>query len=415
MPPIEPMPNTASLHDPDPLFQDLHPSEAIPPLSPILSVALSFLDGVRHLFWRWFVSLRLGGMLIADRSARIVAYALFGMSFALLCTLFAPLWLLLIGPLILGTPHIVSDIRYLLIRPPEKVERWAVWGILIPLAGMTALRLGMMAGWLYWPAAEIACGCAAILSAVTTSRADVRLRMALLVLLSVCAVWLIGRPWQTILALGHLHNLVAFGLWLWWSRGEGPWWRYAGVVVFYFGAIGLLASGWLEPLAASVGAYRDLSNGFDLHGMVRTLAPGVEPVWGLRIVLIYAFAQAVHYTIWLRLVPNNHQFYPRKGPSTFRRNLEALRMDFGRIGMWLVILGCLAVPCIGLFDAVHTRNAYLTLIAFHGWLEIAFIAHILCNATHRTTDSSSQNFSEQINASRSSQPPQSASPTKEIP
>lgn len=391
MPPIAPLPTPSpqspypsppSSHTP---IEDPHTSEAFSPLPPALSLALSFLDGIRRAFWRWFVRLRLGGMLIADRSARVVAYAIFGMSVALLCTLFVPLWLLLIGPLLLGTPHIVSDIRYLLIRPPKKVERWAVWGILLPLALMTALRIGMMGGLLFWPAAEIACGSAAILGAVATSRADLRLRMGLLVFLAVCSMWLIGRPWQTILALGHLHNLVAVGIWLWWSRGDGPWPRYAGVVVFYLGAIGLLASGWLEPLAASMGAYRDLSNGFDLNSMVRLLAPGVEPVWGLRIVLIYTFAQSVHYSIWLRLVPNNHHFYARKGPSTFRRNIESLHEDFGSFGLWLVILGCLAVPFIGLFQAVHTRNAYLTLIAFHGWLELAFIAHVLCNAA-RSSD-----------------------------
>jgi hypothetical protein len=179
--------------------------------------------------------------------------------------------------------------------------------------------------------------------------------------------------------LGHLHNLVALGLWLWWSRGEARAGGYVWVVVAYLGAIGLLASGWMEGMAGSVGAYRTLGNGFAMHEMVTTLAPGFSPIWGLRLVLIFAFAQAVHYTIWLRLVPNNHHFYTRKAPSTFRRNLDALRADLGEVGFLLAILACVIIPFIGLFDAIQTRMVYLMLIAFHGWLEIAVIAYLLAN------------------------------------
>lgn len=51
---------------------------------------------------------------------RLGAPAILHLAVALLLTGVAPLWLLLVGPLILGVPHIVADIRYLLLRDPGR-------------------------------------------------------------------------------------------------------------------------------------------------------------------------------------------------------------------------------------------------------------------------------------------------------
>ncbi len=46
----------------------------------------------------------------------------------------------------------------------------------------------------------------------------------------------------------------------------------------------------------------------------------------------------------------------------------------------LLLIGVIAVaalPLAGLFEPLMMRNGYLSLVLFHGWLEIAIIAHFL--------------------------------------
>src|SRR5437870_611666 len=67
------------------------------------------------------------------------------MVFSLVATLLAPLWLLALGPVLLGVPHLMADVRYLILRRGlhHRRELWLPVGI--PLA-MVALGGGPMAG-----------------------------------------------------------------------------------------------------------------------------------------------------------------------------------------------------------------------------------------------------------------------------
>lgn len=74
---------------------------------------------------------------------------------------------------------------------------------------------------------------------------------------------------------------------------------------------------------------------------------------------------------WLRLVPDSER--PGERPIGYRHSLALLRADFGR-GAPLVVAASLALPlaaCVALRDV---RAAYFTLAAFHGYLELAFVA-----------------------------------------
>jgi hypothetical protein len=77
---------------------------------------------------------------------------------------------------------------------------------------------------------------------------------------------------------------------------------------------------------------------------------------------------------WLRLVPDAE----REGERTigYRHSLRLLRRDFGRLTP-LVIAAAIAIPLTACIATVAARNAYFTLAAFHGYLEIAFVAAAL--------------------------------------
>ena len=71
---------------------------------------------------------------------------------SLAATVIAPLWLLLLAPIVLGVPHVVADLRWLVLRPG--VERRVLLAIAGPLAAMTALRVVNLVDGASWPAAE---------------------------------------------------------------------------------------------------------------------------------------------------------------------------------------------------------------------------------------------------------------------
>jgi hypothetical protein len=94
----------------------------------------------------------------------------------------------------------------------------------------------------------------------------------------------------------------------------------------------------------------------------------------LRSVGVFAFAQAVHYGAWLRVVPDGERAGER--PIGYRRSLALLRADFGRATTLVIILS-VALPLAACFALADVRGAYFTLAAFHGYLELAFVAAAL--------------------------------------
>ena len=92
---------------------------------------------------------------------------------------------------------------------------------------------------------------------------------------------------------------------------------------------------------------------------------------GPRLVLAFAFAQGVHYGVWLRLVPDEDR--ARETSRTVRRTFRELLDDCG----WLVGAAAIAtlVFCAwGLRDLYGARDGYLSFARFHGSLELAVAA-----------------------------------------
>lgn len=348
-----------------------------------MDLVLRQADAVRATLWRWTAKTGFGRRCLSDRGLRLAALACGHMCVALALTVLAPLWLLLIGPLVLGVPHVVADVRYLLIGRTAGVTRAAAWALLVPLGGMMVGRVVVVLGGPHLPALEVALGAAAMAAAVGFAPVPRALKLTGLGLVcGVAAVTLIS-PYDSALVVAHLHNLVALGLWLAWMRGSGPASRQWAVVGFFGLCVALLMAGVLEPAALSVDAWDAPGSGLTMEEMVWTLAPGMSPEWGLRLVLVYAFAQALHYTVWLRMVPQSQTHQPRRAPSTLARAWRELRLDIGKVGLLIAVILAVLVPVAGLFDGPGTRATYLTVVLFHGWLELAVIAHLLVRRAAR--------------------------------
>lgn len=322
------------------------------------------LDSARRVAWRWSARTAWGRRALHDRAYRVEILAHAHMLVAFGLVLVAPLWLMLLGPLLLGVPHVASDLRYFVLQPPYRIRWRAVF--LAPLALMVLVRSLSWAGVPWSPTWELGLGitsCLALLWLVPLS--PMRRGVATVGLLVLW--WVVHHnAWTALLIFAHAHNVIAMALWLGLYAKVASWWRVARIAAVWLAAVALLMSGLFDDFWTNVPAI----GGMTLWMMESSLAPDWLPPLSVRAVMVFGFAQSVHYAIWLRLVPQTLD--PRPVPATFARSVERLELDWGRAGVIALAVLAVAVPLLGLvWDAEGARVAYLVAVVFHGWLEVA--------------------------------------------
>lgn len=263
--------------------------------------------------------------------------------------------------MLLGVPHLAEDVRALVLRPGLHRRGW-----LLLCAG-----LPLLAAWA-WP--RLLVGLVAAACAIAVSRAPARRKLLLLALCA--ALWASAFAAGPVVdtAFAHLHNLVALGLWCaFLPRGARL--PVAPLVVFAASAALLWTLGDALPAAGF---------GLELPRLRAALAPGLDSVQGARLVQLYAFGQAVHYAVWLRLIPEASLAAQEPLPATrppiapapglrlrVARSLARARADLGAPGLVLVALAALAILGLALGDVADARDHYLHLAGFHAHLELA--------------------------------------------
>jgi hypothetical protein len=327
-------------------------------------------DAVRLVLWRQLGRTRLGRACARDRQTRGVTLATVHIAVALVLTLVAPLWLLLVGPLILGVPHVASGLRFLGARRYGGPGLGWMLRLAVPLLALTGLRILATVGGPDLPTAELALGLTALAAATFWSGgtpARCGLGMVLIVTLG-ALLWSHAR--LTAVVIGHIHNFMAVILWVALAASASRRAR-AGVAAAFVVGLALLLSGVLEPISGLTAPIA----GFDMHQMVQTLAPGLDPIFGFRLVLAFAFAQAVHYSMWLRVTPIS--VGDGAVAPSFARATRNLFRDLGRPVVIALVALILGLTLFALFDPAGTRRLYLSAVLFHGWFELAIAARLL--------------------------------------
>lgn len=303
----------------------------------------------------------LGGLsvpLVRRPELRVALRGSVAVLLALCGTLCLPLWILAIGPLVLGVPHLLSDARYLVARPGHQRSPRLLVGVGIPLV-ICGLGVGMPAG------------LAAMAGVFLVSRGALWKR--LVGLAAVLALLLCGYRQHSFyvhdLWLAHLHNPIGVLIWLLWRpRHERlhlvPLGLYlVGALLVGFGLVHALPFGLLAA---------PQSDGSALDFFRDTLAPEFSETWGTRLVLLYCYAQMVHYSVWLQLVPEEDR--PRPTPRSFQESLRVLSADLPVPLLLLAMLAMLGLLVYSLTDVWAARTAYFRLATFHGYLELCALS-----------------------------------------
>lgn len=282
------------------------------------------------------------------RQDRVAAIFAFGILTALATAVLAPRWSLALGPIALGVPHILADVRYLVARPGHHRRR-ALLAVALP-----PLVIGLWTADLVWAAA----GAAAV---VAVAHGPLhRKAIALAGAGGLLAACLFAERW-TELAFTHAHNVIGIALW-WVIRPRGK--EIVPLALFAVASIAIVA-GALDPWVDAL-ALPGIGAAMKYHAHV--LAPRVAPELALRIAVLFAFAQSVHYVVWLRLIPEDAR--ERTAPRPFASSWRALVAD---LGPWMVAAFALGVALIvgwAFVDLARARAGYLRFAVVHGHLEV---------------------------------------------
>ena len=296
-----------------------------------------------------------GHVLVRRRDLRVAVFGTTVIAAALAGSIFLPLWLLALGPVILGTPHVLSDVRYLVMRPGyhRRIRLWLPVGLPLVVAGCGFHPMEF--------------GFAAVAAAAVLCAGGVKKKLIVLAATAVLATACVAVGDVSRIIFAHVHNLVA--LVLWWSWRPRNHWGAWLVPLFFVLAAAALSLGWLTPLTA---AWSWIPGGIGLDSHAETLAPGLSIEWAGRLVVLFAFAQAVHYGIWLRLIPEDDR--PRETPRTFNASFRALENDVGRAVLWSSAIVATGIAVWAVLDLAAARIGYLRMALFHGYLELTACA-----------------------------------------
>jgi hypothetical protein len=301
-----------------------------------------------------------GRRLLGDRDLRVVAYAVFSLTSALVLTLVWPMGLLALGPIVLGVPHLLADARYMVVRQGMH-RRLDVWLLVFAPIAIT------------WYRPTVFLGLFGLLGAVLCARASMAKRAIGFCVWAALAIPAFLSPRWAAILFAHGHNVVAVLIWFAWTGARSR--LRAGVVVLFFAVLLFLLFAPIFPVVFGAGGL-EATFGLTLDSQLRALAPpGVDANFALRLTLAFAFAQSVHYAVWLRLLPEDDR--PRSGIRSFSSSYRALRADVGT-----AVIGVFSALFVGLLawaivDLVSARLGYLKVAIVHGHLELAVCALLL--------------------------------------
>jgi len=345
------------------------------------------LDSLRSTLLRFMMKSTIARSIFVDRALRLGFSFVVSFATSLILAAICPIWMIVLGPLVLGIPHLFSVVRYLPALPyggqnsQRSAQRRLRYGGAVLIFAVGIVRhfpihhsLGIPNFW------EIVSGIALILivagagivGARGALRSMARDTVASLAILSLLALASWMRPLLTLGALAFGHNLIAFVIWVRMAKNAAE----LRVALLALGMFCVATFAFfthvLDPIAA-LGSRIPDPRGilFDPFVIANQIFPSNRDVSLLPSLLsAYAFGQSMHYFVWLKVIPE--QSLVRKTPLSFGQSLRAWHRESGWIlTSCAIALSVLSIGALFVFNWETLRSLYLALASSHGYLEIA--------------------------------------------
>ena len=328
------------------------------------------------LFRRWFCT----------RADRLFVFFLGVCAVNLFLSILFPLWVLLLGPMIYGIPHILSSIRYthLALNKTPTSPRPGLRFFTSIFTVILLFRLATDTGFIRLPDFDLLpewislvvtfLGAAWIYKERLFTLRNIIYLFCLLGAAWIAPVWMSG-------ALILIHNFIGFFYWIHASQTRRE--RIVSIAATgVFTAItAMIFLGCFDsvyhsftPAAEIVWAKMDYSQ---LGKMIAPWSPNYI-VW-FHCVVAYAFGQAVHYFVWLKAIPD--QRHTHETPTSFRQSYRLLVNDFGK-GYLAAFAALSLIPILAwcFVNYPQARVVYFAIASYHGFLELATLSFIFKRA-----------------------------------
>jgi hypothetical protein len=299
----------------------------------------------------------------------------------------APMLLLVLGPLVMGVPHLFAGVRYL----PEIVAGEPLSGpihkrlslvLAIALFGVAFVRIGVSYFHISLPALGLVDGWEWLALGLTAlaffplAKRHWQITWRFFIL----APLLIGSwfyPFATAGLLILVHNFVPFIFWFKLGRSRADR-RVSLLAAGAFVAMStLILTGELDFLARALSLPFHFFKSVDPYMIANQIFPTAQSTrWLERGLMAYAFGQSLHYFVWLKAIPE--QSLRQQVPLSFVQSgklwLEALGKPLMAMAL---ILSCLLPASALFFDVGLLRNLYLAGVTAHGYLELAALPFLM--------------------------------------
>jgi hypothetical protein len=321
--------------------------------------------------------------LFRSRAHRILSLGLLALTFYFFVSQFFPLWVLLVGPIIWGVPHIISSLRYNSLSFP--IEKKNLFYKVQTLAWLLvfAYRLSIDVYEISLPLEQypfafelIAMSVSFVLQICIQKELNMKVLLGFFAFSSlVIATHFYPVYVSLILLIGHNY----LPLINWWASCQTKADRQV-FIIFSITFITLSLSilfGLIDPLFHYLSPVANI--GFlhwDYSDIVTAIGGDINDYkFWYHVVCLYAFSQAVHYFMWLKAIPENYQ--PSQHPPSFRWSFNRLNSDFGSASIFVFLILILLGSAYWLFIEFHTaRIIYFCIASYHGFMEISAIPFI---------------------------------------
>lgn len=347
---------------------------------------LANLDLIRAKLLKETLKFSLLHSLFHSRPTRVLILFLSAAVFYLVTSSFFPLWVLLVGPILWGLPHLISSLRYSSLSFSDQARKklfafqFCIWAMVFTYR-ITVDILHQNIFLAEYPLLfEAICLLASFIFQLHLFK-NISSKIILSSLLfSIFLVATFYYPIQTALTALIGHNYLP--LIAWYKSCQDR----ADLKVFMLSAATYILSSFciyfgvfdpLYSLYSPTGSIVFLN--WDYSEVIRPFVVGeFDYQFWFHIVVLYAFSQAMHYFIWMKAIPENYQ--SRQYPPSFQWSFNKLSTEFGFTSLYIMLtLTCLVFAMWFFFEFQAARLVYFSIASYHGFMEISAIPFLKSN------------------------------------
>jgi len=293
---------------------------------------------------------------------------------ALAIAIHAPLATTVLGLMAFGVLHNILELRYVTGRFATVLSGPLLMALIVLITVIVLCRLAAAAVGEWARPAEICIGYGVLAAACVAALRGPMLALGFAVLTAGAAVSL-SWPAYHFVVLAHLHNVVPlFFLWEWsrglanasvrrWFRAVQLGWVLVIPALLLAGVFDRYFSGVTSSVAAFAGNPRPI---------VSASAPpaAVATEMGVRLLVVFAFLQTMHYFVWVaflpRYAPEGARAFEARVPWLTNPRAWALGAGFGTV---LAVLFAI--------DYASGKALYAAFASYHAYLEFPVLIAVL--------------------------------------